>query len=154
MAIEFKGMSRDNFLDGLVIKSGMNGRELYDYLIELIDKNPVQKEKEYLNYPTKDGAEFYGNLQELREYLQLRGGSEKMVKFLGACAPDFAAAVVAGELGMEWFAWLRPIKLLDGTTKTWCFYGAYNPASGKWDKFSDCSEEDWKKFLDKKSLLI
>lgn len=148
MATMFKGMSKDNFVDGLVGQTGLNGHELYDYLSELIQsKKLVKEEKERIEYPTKAGEEFCGNLTELREYFKAKGGSEKMVKFLGACSPDFAAAVVAGELGMEWFAWIKPIRFVDGTTKNWCFYGAYNFTSGKWDKFSDCAVEDWKKFL-------
>lgn len=148
MATEFKGMAKDSFLDGLVNQTGLNGHELYDYLLECIAKNPKVQEKEHFDEPTKEGEEFYGNLTELREYFKAKGGSDKIAKFMGSYAPDFAASVVAGELGMEWFAWIRPTRFVDGTIRNWCFYGAYNWTSGKWDKTSDCAEEDWKKFLD------
>lgn len=143
MAEYFKGMSKDKFVDDLVLATGLNGRELFDYMLSLIPREKEEEEKELK--PTKEGTEFFGSLRELREYFLLRGGSEKMARFLGACAPDFAAAIVAGELGMDWFCWKKPIM---GINKNWCFYAAFNSTTGKWDKMSDCGEDDWKKFLD------
>jgi hypothetical protein len=141
-------MNMNEFMKALTQETGLYGQELYQEVLRQVQhKEEKVQQKERLNYPTKDGEEFYGSLSELREYFKVKGGSDKMAKFLGACSPDFAAAVVAGELGMEWFAWIKPVKFTDGTKRNWCYYGAYSLTSGKWDRFSDCAEEEWKKIL-------
>ena len=147
MATLFHGMSQNNFLDGLVQKTGKNGHELYDYLQELIVAAPKSDDKEvYIPTDIKPGQEFFGDLSTLRNYFAAMGGSDKMVKFLGACSPDFASCVVAGELGLEWFCWKREMTDYKGSTAIRCYYGAFNPSSGKWDIMADCSEVEWNRF--------
>lgn len=153
MAKYFSGMSKDNFVDGLVEKFGLNGHELYDYLLSLAP--PKEETVKEVIVPTKRGGmEFCGKYRDLKEFASLNGVSEKMVCLIGASAPSFAACVVAAELGLEWFMWEIPSNTMAMT----CNLGAYNPASRKWDIMVECSKEDWlknrEKFLAEKSLFI
>lgn len=153
---KYSGMSRDAFLDGLVIQTGLNGRELYDYLVKLIQENPRENKKEIKEVivPTRRGMEFCGKYRDLKEFASLNGVSEKMVCLIGASAPSFAACVVAAELGLEWFMWEIPSNTMQMT----CNLGMYNPATRKWDIMVECSKEDWlkkrEKFLAEKNLFI
>lgn len=152
MAKYFSGMSKDNFVDGLVERFGLNGHELYDYLLSLAPKEETIKE---VIVPTKHGGmEFCGKYRDLKEFASLNGVSEKMICLIGASSPSFAACVVAAELGLEWFMWEIPSNTMQMT----CNLGAYNPASRKWDIMVECSKEDWlknrEKFLAEKSLFI
>lgn len=147
MAKYFSGMSQTNFLDGLVSQTGLNGHELYDYLLECIEKNPKAKEEISLSdiktESLRPGRVFCGSYQELKEYAAREGVPEDSVRLIGASAPSFAACVVAGTLGLKWFMWERPNDL------TPCNVGAYNHKTKKWDIMLECSKQEWKKNFDR-----
>lgn len=158
MAKFFSGMSKDNFVDGLVAKSGMNGHELYDYLIELLEEHPkVKKETKLEDVIPKEGLrpgiEFCGGYQELKSYAKMAGVSDNMIQLIGASAPAFAACVMAAELKLKWFMWEKPSEFNPS-----CNLGMYNAASRKWDIMIEFDKKTWlekrENFLDEKSLLI
>lgn len=148
-------MNMNEFMKALTQETGLYGQDLYEEVLRQVrhKEKKVQEEKS-VSEPLKGGEEFFGSLSELCDYFILRGGSEERAKFLRACSPDFAASIIAGELNMDWFCWKKSIRLLDGRLANRCYVAAFNPASGKWDKFSDCAEEDWKKFLDNNRKLL
>lgn len=141
MAKVFKGMSMDNFADKLVEMTNLNGHELYDYLVELINKKLVELptvEKEPI---IPEGSQvFYGNLKELRQWALMRGVPQDKVGWFGACAPEYVARIVAGELGLEWFMWERPVPTLQTAN---CALARYNPHTQRWDISIEFYKEDW-----------
>ena len=155
----FSGMSKDSFLDGLIAKTGMNGHQLYEYLMDLVDKNPIEKEEtKKEDIIPKDGLrpgiEFYGSsYKDLKDYAKKAGVSETMIKWLGASAPSFAACIIAAELKLKWFMWEKPSPI-----NQCCNLGMYNAATRKWDIMIECDKQTWlekrENFLDEKSLSI
>ena len=139
MAKIFRGMSTDNFLDSLVEKTGLNGHELYDYLVKLVGDKPVIKEKEQEKKAFFPHGEytFTGNLDELREFYKLHGGSEEMAKWFGSMIPGLAAIHVASVMELEIFSWVRPARYMrkDGSlVEGWCKYSCWwKPEDEKYD---------------------
>lgn len=114
MAKIFRGMSTDNFLDSLVEKTGLNGHELYDYLVKLVEDKPAKKkeEKKELFFPHGEYV-FTGNLAELKEFYKSNGGSEEIAKWFSSMVPGLAAIHVAAVMELEKFAWVRPTKCMN-----------------------------------------
>ena len=139
MAKIFRGMSTDNFLDSLVEKTGLNGHELYDYLVKLVGDKPVIKEKEQEKkafFPHGDYT-FTGSLDDLREFYKLHGGSEEMAKWFGSMIPGLAAIHVAAVMELEKFAWVRPTRFMSrngSLSEGWCEYCCWwKPETQKYD---------------------
>ena len=139
MAKLFRGMSTDNFLDGLVEKTGLNGHELYDYLVKLTGDKPAIKEKEEKNelfFPHGEYA-FIGDLSELGEFYKLHGGTDEMAKWFGTMIPGLVAIHVASVMKLEKFAWIRPTRFIgrDGSmTEGLCKYSCWwRPEDQKYD---------------------
>ena len=86
MAVLFKGMSKDNFVDGLVMKTGLNGHELFDYLMSILPEEKKEEKKEEPHYPTKDIARFYGTAKEAKDYLEILGADADTLKWFAASA--------------------------------------------------------------------
>lgn len=113
MAKLFRGMGRDNFLDGLVEMTGKNGHELYDYLKEIIEshKEPEEKIEEVPQY--NGTPSFRGTRKEFYGFLELHGG-ERYTKngkdIWSACTVDALANYAANLLKVEWFDfyWVMP----------------------------------------------
>lgn len=142
MATVFKGMSMDKFTDKLVEMTNLNGHELYDYLVELINKDtpPAAEPKVEKEPILPEGSQvFSGNLTELRQWALLRGVPQDKVKWFGACAPEYVARIVAGELNLDWFMWERPTP----TPQVNCALARYNPETNRWDISIEFYKEDW-----------
>ena len=119
----FKGMSKDNFLDELVSKTGLNGHELFDHLMGILDKNelikqPLEKKNTWL--PTKEEAGFSGSRSEIIDYYRTVGGDEKIACYMGGMCPELVCVHCATALGVKKFVWTATIKVYckDGSTKS------------------------------------
>lgn len=113
MAKLFKGMSVDNFLDGLVERAGLNGHELYDYLLELVEKNGPKEQKTVeipKPTPTKE-CELDITLDEMKELYLLHGGNPNVSRYFGCSAPELVMCHVAGVMGVKKMTWIRPVTL-------------------------------------------
>lgn len=107
MASLFKGMSKDDFLDGLVNETGLNGRELYNYLISLIRENKKpekKKEESAFTEPLKEREYFSGSRQEMYEYILAHGGD---TTHLGCCSENAIANYAAKLSNSRLFIWTR-----------------------------------------------
>jgi hypothetical protein len=107
MASTFKGMSKENFLDGLVLESGLNGHELYNYLISAIRENKkaeVKKEEPVFTKPLKEREYFSGSRQELYKYILDHGGD---TTYLCCGSEEAIASYVAKLTNCKIFVWTR-----------------------------------------------
>ena len=112
MATIFRGMSKDNFLDGLVEKTGLNGHELYDYLVKLTGDKPVIREKEEKREERtscyKGKYEFSGSRQELIDLLKLHDAD---CYGIGAASPYGICIYAARVFKVSNLVWHRPIQV-------------------------------------------
>lgn len=117
MATVFTGMSKDSFLDNLVERTGKNGKELYDYLLELIPE--VKEEKDTSAWePIKEFDSFYGNNGDALNYLISLGADDNTQKLFKASSPDFRAAILAATARVKKFEWTAPVHML-GSNDHW-----------------------------------
>lgn len=153
MAQLFKGMSQDKFLDSLVEKTGLNGHELYDYLMGIV-KKPEPKEVETKDfYPVKDEVVFRGTRQEALQYIIDRGATEMEQKLFKASSYGFAAAQMAAFARARKFFWEFPARILNQATAQERVvvgeaYGFWNEDTQKYDICGDhekMPEELWSK---------
>ena len=111
MADLFKGMSQSNFLDGLVRKFGLNGHELYDYLMSLKVSIPEEVDKNDVR-PIKDIGRFYGNNRDALNYIISLGADEKIQQLFKASSPEFRACIMCSVARTHRFEWTAPVHLL------------------------------------------
>lgn len=117
MATIFTGMSKDTFLDKLVEKTGKNGKELYDYLLELIPE--AKKETDSSAWePLREFGSFYGNNAAALNYLISLGADESTQKLFKASSPEFRAAILAATARVMRFEWTAPVHML-GSNDHW-----------------------------------
>ena len=112
MAVLFKGMSKDNFVDGLVMKTGLNGHELFDYLMSILPEEKKEEKKEEPHYPTKDIARFYGTAKEAKDYLEILGADADTLKWFAASALEYKTVMLAYWANAKRFEWTTPIIVL------------------------------------------
>lgn len=112
MASLFKGMSKDNFLDSLVEKTGLNGHELYDYLISLMPKEKKEEEKVCDWYPTKEIARFSGKLSDIQDYMRTLGANEKVIAATGGMTLGYIASILCSLNRVKRFELTTPVRIL------------------------------------------
>lgn len=112
MASIFKGMSKDNFLDSLVEKTGLNGHELFDYVMATLPDNKKETRKECDWFPIKDTVKFYGTTAEAISYLEMLGADEDNVKWFKAGSPGFQASMLCSYARAKRFEWTTPVRVL------------------------------------------
>ena len=142
MADLFKGMSKDKFLDGLVERFGLNGHELYDFLMEVKKPEPKEVETDISFYPVEDEVVFRGTRQEALQYIIDRGATEMEQKLFKASSYGFAAAQVAAFARARKFFWEFPARILNQATGAERVvvgeaYGFWNEDTQKYDIFDD-----------------
>lgn len=128
MATIFKGMSKDNFLDDLVQRTGLNGHDLHEYLVSLLPKEEEKKNTDH--YPTQEIARFYGDRFAAVLYLEGLGADESAVKLFKASSYEFRAAQLAAAARVKRFEWTCPITILrpngEQDTQDRTFVGFWN----------------------------
>lgn len=152
MAELFKGMSKDKFLDSLVEQFGLNGHELYDYLVANVKKpEPKEVETDISFYPTENEVVFRGTRQEALQFIIDRGATEMEQKLFKASSYGFAAAQMAAFAKARKFFWEFPARILNQATGAERIvvgeaYGFWNEDTQKYDIFDDhkkMPEEPW-----------
>lgn len=111
MARLFRGMSTDNFLDSLVEKTGLNGHELFDYVMNALPEKKKEK-KECDWFPNKDTVKFYGTTAEAIGYMEMLGADEDTVKWFKAGSPGFQASLLCSQARAKRFEWTTPVRVL------------------------------------------
>lgn len=137
MAKLFSGMSKDNILDGLVEKTGKNGRELYDYLMALLgDKPPkstisIEQFVDSLNNKTAEECRkgikrtppnaFKGTKQELLDFARMymgEGDYELLAKWKTSTTNGYFAQCITAAMGLQQFIWYHTALGKDAKNKT------------------------------------
>lgn len=152
MAELFSGMSKDKFLDDLVKHFGLNGHELYDYLMANV-KKPEEKKSVSDYYPIVDEIRWRGTNEEALQYIIDRGATEIEQKLFRASTYAFRAAIMASCARARKFYWEFPARILNTKTgedkvvvgEAYCFW---SDETQKYDNFDDhkkMPEELWSK---------
>ena len=151
MAELFKGMSKDKFIDGLVEHFGLNGHELYDYLMGVKKPEPKEVETDLSFYPVENEVAFRGTRQEALQYIIDRGATEMEQKLFKASSYGFAAAQLAAFARARKFFWEFPARILNQATGAERVvvgeaYSFWDEETQKYDIFDDhkkMPEEPW-----------
>ena len=126
MANVFKGMAKDKFLDDLATKTGKNGHELYDYLMELLAEKEEEEEELKEAPVVYERSSFVGTREEFYGFLELIGVpryTKKGNDIFGACTGDALANAAANTLGVDIFVWNCIVKTKACKTITIDYYG-------------------------------
>lgn len=152
MAELFKGMSKDKFVDDLVEKTGLNGHELYDYLMANIKKPEPKVAETESFYPTVDEITFRGTRKEARQYIIDRGATDIQQGLFGASSYEFAAAQMARIAKARKFYWEFPVRVVNPKMKTdrmmtYVAYAFWNDEKQQYDfgEYQKNPQELWAK---------
>lgn len=131
MAKVFKGMSQDKFLDSLVAATGLNGHELFDYIVERITESrktvPAADSREIVltTEGNKTLIEFAGNKSEIADYYKNLGGDEKIIRYMGGMSPYLICTHCATILNVEEFVWITPCQKIGAGGRTYYSVAKY-----------------------------
>ena len=145
MANIFKGMSQSKFLDDLATMTGLNGHELYNHLVELVNENKNNKtveEKPQQIFECGDAYIFTGTLSEIRQFYLDHGGNPKIEAYFGGCCAGLICSHVASALKVRDFSWIREVTVMSkGPDGKHVYHKRPDTVRVVWDEHTKCYVE-------------